>query len=72
MAGSRDPCRDHAACDRLAKVALHLGLADRATEWRSHADAIKATILELAWNPGRQAFVDVFHGEHLDASVLSM
>ena len=61
-----------AACDRLAKIALHLGRPDRASEWRSRADAIKAAILELAWNPRRQAFVDVFRGEHLDASVLLM
>jgi GH15 family glucan-1,4-alpha-glucosidase len=61
-----------AACDRLAKIALHLGRPDRASEWRSRADAIKAAILELAWNPQRQAFVDVFRGEHLDASVLLM
>ena len=61
-----------AACDRLAKIGLHLGRPDRASEWRNRADAIKATILELAWNPQRQAFVDVFRGEHLDASVLLM
>jgi GH15 family glucan-1,4-alpha-glucosidase len=61
-----------AACDRLAKIAAHLGLAARARHWRSRADAIKSTILERAWSFRRRAFVESFEGEHLDASVLLM
>ncbi len=61
-----------AACDRLAKIAAHLGLADRATLWRERADEIKATILARAWSEKRQAFVESFEGEHLDASILLM
>ena len=61
-----------AACDRLAKIALHLLLADRARLWRERADFIKATIIERAWSEKRKAFVESFEGEHLDASVLLM
>jgi len=61
-----------AACDRLAKIAAHLGIADRAGLWRQRADQIKETILDRAWSDKRQAFVESFEGEHLDASVLLM
>ncbi|MFV0298766.1 MAG: glycoside hydrolase family 15 protein [Hyphomicrobiaceae bacterium] len=61
-----------AGCDRLAKIASHLGLADRSALWRSRADAIKATVLERSWCGKRQAFVESFGGTHLDASVLLM
>ena len=61
-----------AACDRLAKIAVHLGLADRGRLWRSRADHIRAVILEKAWSESRKAYVESFGGEHLDASVLLM
>jgi GH15 family glucan-1,4-alpha-glucosidase len=61
-----------AACDRLAKIAAHLNLPERAGLWRDRADQIKATILERAWSDKRRAFVESFEGEHLDASVLLM
>jgi GH15 family glucan-1,4-alpha-glucosidase len=61
-----------AACDRLAKIAAHLKLADRAKMWRDRADHIKKVILERAWSEDRKAFVESFGGEHLDASVLLM
>jgi GH15 family glucan-1,4-alpha-glucosidase len=61
-----------AACDRLAKIARVFGREDARTKWRQRADTIKAKILTLAWHPGRQAFVESFGGEHLDASVLLM
>jgi GH15 family glucan-1,4-alpha-glucosidase len=61
-----------AACDRLAKIALHLQLGDRARLWRERADFIKTTITERAWSEKRKAFVESFGGEHLDASVLLM
>ena len=61
-----------AACDRLAKVGVHLGLKDRAALWRERADHIKKMILERAWSDSRKAFVESFGGEHLDASVLLM
>jgi GH15 family glucan-1,4-alpha-glucosidase len=61
-----------AACDRLAKIGAHLGLADRARLWRSRADHIKAVILEKAWSEKRKAYAESFGGEDLDASVLLM
>ena len=61
-----------AGCDRLAKIAVHLGLADRARVWRQRADQIKATVFERSWSNERRAFVESFGGPHLDASVLLM
>jgi GH15 family glucan-1,4-alpha-glucosidase len=61
-----------AACDRLAKIAVRLQLADRAQHWRRQADAMRALLLDKAWNAARGAFVESLGGEHLDASVLLM
>ncbi len=61
-----------AACDRLAKAAVALGLKDRATWWNDRASAIRERILRQSWNERRQAFVESFDGQHLDASVLLM
>lgn len=61
-----------AACDRLAKVAAVLGLSDRAAYWSGRADLIHKKILTRCWNERRQAFVESFDGEDLDASVLLM
>jgi GH15 family glucan-1,4-alpha-glucosidase len=61
-----------AACDRLARIATHLGIADRATYWRVHADTMRQTILENAWNPRIDAFTSAFGEDALDASVLVM
>jgi len=61
-----------AACDRLAKLAGHLGQGSRATLWRSRADKIKVEILSRAWSDKRKAFVESFEGSALDASVLLM
>ncbi len=61
-----------AACDRLQRIAAHLNLPDRAGMWGERAAQIKDTILKRAWSEKRQAFVESFEGEHLDASVLLM
>ncbi|MFQ5954547.1 MAG: glycoside hydrolase family 15 protein [Kiloniellales bacterium] len=61
-----------AACDRLAKIAVHLGLGDRADTWRAHADRIRDVILERAWNGRLNSFVDTFEGTEVDASLLLM
>lgn len=61
-----------AACDRLYRIAAHLNLPDRARLWGERATLIKDTILKRAWSEKRQAFVESFEGEHLDASVLLM
>ncbi|MEO1199701.1 MAG: glycoside hydrolase family 15 protein [Pseudomonadota bacterium] len=61
-----------AACDRLAKIARHFGLSERAMLWAERADLIQRAILERAWSEKRGAFVESFGGEMLDASVLLM
>ena len=61
-----------AACDRLAKIAAHLGLGDRATFWSTRAGEIREKILAHAWSDARGAFVESFGGNTLDASVLLM
>jgi GH15 family glucan-1,4-alpha-glucosidase len=61
-----------AACDRLARIAAHLAIADRAKLWRERADYVRNVILERSWSDKRKSFVESFEGEHLDASVLLM
>jgi GH15 family glucan-1,4-alpha-glucosidase len=61
-----------AACDRLAKIAAHLGLPERARVWMERADTLRTAILERAWNDKRRAFASTFGGADLDASVLLM
>ena len=59
-----------AACDRLAKIATKLSIADRAAYWRQTADKIHAEICKSAWNDEIQAFTASFGRPELDASML--
>lgn len=61
-----------AACDRLAKIALALGLPDRHTYWQERAEQIRVPLLRDAWSEERQAFAESLGGRDLDASVLLM
>lgn len=61
-----------AACDRLAKIAVRLGLAERAHYWGEHASRMREEILARSWNEQRKAFAESFGGSELDASVLLM
>ncbi|MEW5965236.1 MAG: glycoside hydrolase family 15 protein [Pseudomonadota bacterium] len=61
-----------AACDRLGRIGMHLGIADRAAFWRERAGLVKDRILRESWSEQRRAFVESFGGKHLDASVLLM
>lgn len=61
-----------AACDRLGKIARHLGLEDRAAYWQDHADVIRQGIFERAWNAEKGYFASTFGGADLDASLLLM
>lgn len=61
-----------AACDRLAKIAAHLGLPERANHWTHGASQIQAEIMKRAWSPDRNSFVESFEGQHVDASLLLM
>jgi len=59
-----------AACDRLARIAGHLALAERAAHWRERADAMREAILERAWDEELGHFVESAEGRRLDASLL--
>lgn len=59
-----------AACDRLAKIASHLGIDERAAHWQAHASRIRDAVLERAWSEQRQAFVEDPVDARLDASAL--
>lgn len=61
-----------AACDRLAKIGSALGQPERSARWTVRAEAIRQRVLVACWNERRQAFVDSFDGEMLDAGVLLM
>ncbi|MBI4743077.1 MAG: glycoside hydrolase family 15 protein [Betaproteobacteria bacterium] len=59
-----------AACDRLGRIAAHLGLDGRAGYWQAKSAEIHATISRRAWNAQRGSFVSVFEGDAMDASLL--
>ncbi len=59
-----------AGVDRLARIARHLGLEDRGTWWRNHADLIHARICAAAWDEGQQSFTESWGLPALDASLL--
>ncbi len=61
-----------AACDRLAKIAAKLGETERAEHWTERARAIRAEILERAWDPEQQSFTESFGRPEMDASLLTM
>lgn len=58
------------ACDRLGRIAGHLGLHDEAASWRARAEPMRAAILARAWSERRQAFVESADDGRLDASAL--
>ena len=59
-----------AACDRLAKIADRLGLAQRADYWRSQAECIHRVVSQRAWNEKLNSFVATLDGNAMDASLL--
>jgi GH15 family glucan-1,4-alpha-glucosidase len=59
-----------AACDRLARIAAHLGDGGRASYWRVEADQLHRGIVERAWSDAQNSFVATFDGKDLDASLL--
>jgi GH15 family glucan-1,4-alpha-glucosidase len=61
-----------AGCDRLARIAAHLGMVDRADYWRTHADQMRAVICERSWNEKLGSFAGTMHGDTLDASLLRL
>ncbi|MGH7567410.1 MAG: glycoside hydrolase family 15 protein [Gemmatimonadales bacterium] len=61
-----------AGCERLARIAEHLGLADRAAHWSRQAARIHEVVCERSWNPRLGSFVATMDGETLDASLLRL
>jgi GH15 family glucan-1,4-alpha-glucosidase len=59
-----------AGCSRIAAIAAHLGLNDRARHWQQITDDLQKTILERAWNPSIGAFAAALDEDDLDASAL--
>ena len=59
-----------AACDRLARIANRLGLAERASAWRANATRIANFVNERCWDEQKQSFVSTVDGHALDASLL--
>jgi GH15 family glucan-1,4-alpha-glucosidase len=59
-----------AGCDRLARIAEHLGLVDRARYWRAHATPMRDELLARAWNADAGHFSSVLDGAELDATLL--
>lgn len=59
-----------AGCDRLARIATHLGLPDRAEYWRAHATRMHEVVSARCWNATRGTFVSTMDGDALDASLL--
>lgn len=58
------------ACDRLARIAARLGLADRARHWSAEAETLRDQILSRAWNERQGAIAGALDHPELDASVL--
>jgi pentatricopeptide repeat protein len=59
-----------AACDRLAKIARHLGIDARAKHWGDIAEHMHKEICSKAWDADRGTFTDAFGFPELDASLL--
>ncbi|GAB4179550.1 MAG: glycoside hydrolase family 15 protein [Rhodocyclaceae bacterium] len=59
-----------AACDRLAKIAGRLALAQRADYWRSQAERIHGVVCARGWSEKRGSFVATLDGDSMDASLL--
>ena len=59
-----------AAVDRLARIARHLSLAERAEYWSARAAQMRERILAKSWSEKRGAFIAAYDCEDLDATSL--
>lgn len=59
-----------AGCHRLAAIARHLGLAERAEHWTKESARIQSALLDRAWSTKREAFTAALGSDDIDASVL--
>ena len=60
------------AVDRAIKIAELLNKKDRAEGWKSLRKAIRDEIFENSWNEEKQAYVQYYGADDLDASTLLM
>jgi GH15 family glucan-1,4-alpha-glucosidase len=60
------------ALERAIRVARQRGLPADINRWTEVRDHIHGQIMKRGWNPGRQAFVQQFDSDVLDASLLLM
>lgn len=60
------------ACDRLSRIAGHLGLNVRRDHWAKQAETIREGIIARAWNAEINAFVARHGSTEMDASLLLM
>jgi GH15 family glucan-1,4-alpha-glucosidase len=58
------------ALDRLARIAMLLGLGQESERWRQGADRLRKEILGRAWSKKRGAIAGALDHDDLDASVL--
>lgn len=61
-----------AGCDRLARIARHIGLDERADYWLALAAHMRRQILARCWSESRGSFVSTMDGDELDASLLRL
>ncbi|MDR9489793.1 MAG: glycoside hydrolase family 15 protein [Spiribacter sp.] len=61
-----------AACDRLHRIALRLGLDADARRWAGEAAHMHERICREAWCEAESAFAETFGGDTMDASLLLM
>jgi len=60
------------AFDRAIRLAVDRARPADLTRWTAQRDAVYQEVMEKAWNPKKQAFVQYDGGEVLDASLLYM
>ncbi len=59
-----------AAADRLARIAVRLGLKDRERYWRGHERSMAQRIRAAAWSKSMNSLTTTFGGDSVDASLL--
>jgi GH15 family glucan-1,4-alpha-glucosidase len=60
------------ALDRMVRLANEYGRPANLTRWITERDQVYQQIMEKGWNPKRQAFVQHYGSDVLDASLLMM
>jgi GH15 family glucan-1,4-alpha-glucosidase len=61
-----------AACDRLARAAITLGLDERAEHWANRAALIRERVESAAWRDDTHRMSATFDGDDLDASLIQL